>query len=706
MTEQHSTRTVASQLRAARARPVVPRGPRRGLGVGELRLDGGFWGALQETNARATLQHCLDWMEQLGWLGNFDRVAEGVTGGYRPGWQFSDSEVYKLLEALAWEHGRTGDPAVDALLGKVVDRVAAAQDEDGYLNTCFGHAGQAGRYTDLSAGHELYVTGHLLQAAVARVRTVGEDDALVDVARRAADHVCREFGADGRGGDRAGICGHPEIELGLAELGRALDEPRYTEQARLFVERRGHGTLAPIALLSPAYFQDDVPVRDADVWRGHAVRALYLAAGAVDVAVDTQDDDLRAAVERQWTRSVERRTYLTGGMGSRHQDEGFGDDWELPPDRAYCETCAGVASVMVSWRLLLATGEVRYADLIERTLYNVVATSPRTDGRAFFYANPLQQREPGADVRTDAVNPRAEGGVRAPWFDVSCCPTNVARTLASWQAYAAFVEEADGGGADAGVVVSLAQYAAGDLCVALDDGGELALRVTTDYPHDGRIRVEVTAVPGRPVTLRLRVPHWADGATLTGPDGATTTVRPGWVDAGTTLGHVAERGPAALTRRTENGESGPRATLAPGAVVTLDLPVAPRLTWPDPRVDAVRGTVAVERGPLVLALESVDLPDGVLLDQVRLDPAVAPRAQGDGAVVRAGVVPLPGCGAGTPPFGPGGAPTSDIGAPAPSSDTRLPAALDLTLVPYHRWAERGPSTMRVFVPTARPEEFR
>ncbi|MFC4627270.1 glycoside hydrolase family 127 protein [Promicromonospora alba] len=702
MTEHHSTRTVASRLRAARARPVVPRGPRRGLGVGELRLDGGFWGALQETNAGATLQHCLDWMEQLGWLGNFDRVAEGATGGERPGWQFSDSEVYKLLEALAWEYGRTGDPATGALLGKVVDRVAAAQDEDGYLNTCFGHAGQAGRYTDLSAGHELYVTGHLLQAAVARVRTVGEDDALVDVARRAADHVCREFGADGRGADgQAGICGHPEIEVGLAELGRALDEPRYTEQARLFVERRGRGTLAPIALLSPAYFQDDVPVRDADVWRGHAVRALYLAAGAVDVAVDTQDDDLRAAVERQWTRSVERRTYLTGGMGSRHQDEGFGDDWELPPDRAYCETCAGVASVMVSWRLLLATGEVRYADLIERTLYNVVATSPRADGRAFFYANPLQQREPGADVRPDAVNPRAEGGVRAPWFDVSCCPTNVARTLASWQAYAAFVEEVpggssgggssdgvavDGGTADGGVVVSLAQYAAGDLQLSVDDrdpgqpGGELALRVTTEYPHDGRIRVEVTAVPDRPVTLRLRVPHWADSATLTGPDGTTIAVRPGWADA---------------------------ATLALGDVVTLDLPVAPRLTWPDPRVDAVRGTVAVERGPLVLALESVDLPDGVLLDQVRLDPAVAPRAQGDGAVVRAAVVPLPGGGAGTPPFGPGGPggapePTSDTGAPTPASDTGVPAALDLTLVPYHRWAERGPSTMRVFVPTARP----
>lgn len=667
MTHHPSTSFAVPPQREATARPVAPRGPRRGLGVGELLLDGGFWGALQETNARATLGHCLDWMEQLGWLGNFDRVAEGVTGGDRPGWQFSDSEVYKLLEALAWEHGRTGDPAVDAMLNKMVDRVAAAQDEDGYLNTCFGHAGQPGRYADLSTGHELYCTGHLLQAAVARVRTLGRavgEDRLVEVARRAADHVCREFGADGR----AGICGHPEIEVGLAELGRALDEPRYTEQARLFVERRGRGTLAPIALLSPAYFQDDVPVRDADVWRGHAVRALYLAAGAVDVAVDTLDDDLRAAVERQWTRSVERRTYLTGGMGSRHQDEGFGDDWELPPDRAYCETCAGVASVMVSWRLLLATGEVRYADLIERTLYNVVATSPRTDGRAFFYANPLQQREPGADVRPDAVNPRAEGGVRAPWFDVSCCPTNVARTLASWQAYAAFVEEADGA-----AVMTLAQYAAGDLRMVLDGGEELALRVTTGYPHDGQVRIEVIAAPERPVTLRLRVPHWADGATLTGPDGSATGVAPGWVTAGRAL--------------------------AAGDVLTLGLPTTPRLTWPDPRVDAVRGAVAIERGPLVLALESVDLPDGVPLDQVRLDPAVAPRAQADGAVVRACVVPLPGAGAGTPPFAPG---NPRLGSPGP--DDGGPAALDLPLVPYHRWAERGPSTMRVFIPTTRPEE--
>src|SRR5690606_24653993 len=206
---------------------------------------------------------------------------------------------------------------------------------------------------------------------------------LAAVAGRAADRGYREFWPDGG----EGTCGHPGIEVGLAEFGRATGERRYVELAHLFVERRGRGLLTPIPLRSSADFQDDLPVREATVWRGHAVGAVYLAAGALDAAVDLGDEELAAAVAEQWRRSVERRTYLTGGMGSRHQDEGFGDDWELPADRAYCETCAGIASVMVSWRLYLATGDVHYADLIERTLFNVVATSPREDGRAFFYAN-------------------------------------------------------------------------------------------------------------------------------------------------------------------------------------------------------------------------------------------------------------------------------------------------------------------------------
>ncbi|QBI55643.1 glycoside hydrolase family 127 protein [Streptomonospora litoralis] len=628
-------------------------GPRRGIGLDEFRLADGFWERMQRSNSRNTLRHCLDWMDRLGWTANFDRVSEGATEDSRPGWQFSDSEIYKLLEALAWEYGRTGEAWVNALLESLVDRVAAAQDGDGYLNTCFGHAGQQPRYSDLASGHELYCTGHLLQAAAARARTVGPDK-LVEVARRAADQVCRQFGPDGR----AGLCGHPEIELGLAELGRVLHEPRYTEQARLFVERRGYGTLKAIPLLDASYFQDDVPVRAAAVWRGHAVRALYLAAGAADVAADTGDTGLLEAVERQWERTVERRTYLTGGMGSRHQDEGFGEDWELPPDRAYSETCAGIASVMVAWRLYLSTGEVRYADLMERTLYNVVAASPSPDGRSFFYANPLHQRTAAAGIRPDQVNPRAEGGVRAPWFDVSCCPTNLARTLAAWQGYAASVE---------GDTVTLLQYAAGELRPALDGGGELVLRITTEYPHDGAVRVEVVAAPDREVELRLRIPDWAHGATLADHAGERG-VAPGWA-------HV-------------------RGVLVPGAIVDLHLPMEPRLTWPDVRIDAVRGCVAVERGPLVLCAESLDLPVSWSLDTVRIDAAHPPRAEGDGAVAWMTPVetpPNPAGAAGYPPY---------RSSAAPSREDSASAWRDVPLVPYYRWARRGSSAMRVFLPAA------
>lgn len=619
----------------------------RPLGLAEVRVTGGFWGRLQDTNAAATLAHCESWMERLGWLANFDRVADGTTGADRPGWSFSDSEAYKLLEALCWEYGRCGDPGVDTAVRRLTARVGRAQDPDGYLNTCYGHAGQPPRYHDLEGGHELYCTGHLLQAAVARLRTTGVDE-LVEIARRAADHVCDTFAG-------GGLCGHPEIEVGLAELGRALGEERYLEQARIFLDRRGHHTLRDIPL-GRAYFQDDVPIRAATAWRGHAVRALYLAAGSVDVAVERDDRELLAALERQWEHTVARRTYLTGGMGSRHQDESFGDDWELPADRAYSETCAAVASIMVAWRLYLATGQVRYADLIERTFYNVVATSPRADGRAFFYANPLHQRVAGPASQSasedsapdeDAVSPRANGGTRAAWFNVSCCPTNLARTLATWHLYAATVGER---------TLTLLQYATGRITTRLGDGRTVGVEVVTGYPHDGLVTVRVLAPPPGPMRLRLRVPPWAHGAELDDA-GRRRPVTPGFA--------VVER------------------ELAAGDQIRLRLPVAPRFTWPDHRVDAVRGCVAVERGPLVLCAESLDLPDGASLDEVVVDPAVPPVEHDGRVLVRGRLLGE------DPPGWPYDAETHAPGAGP---------AITLPLLPYHRWAERGPSAMRIWLP--------
>ncbi|WP_207798329.1 glycoside hydrolase family 127 protein [Klenkia marina] len=623
------------------AAPVVPSLSRlRPLGIGEVTITGGPWATRQATNAAATLGHVEHWLEREGWLGNFDATAAGASGADRAGREFSDSETYKLLEAMAWEHGRSGDPELDARLRAIVARVAAAQQPDGYLSTAFGRPGTPERWSDLEWGHELYCLGHLFQAGVARARTAGPDE-LLEVCTRAADLVCEVFGPQGI----PSVCGHPEIEPALVELYRVTGQRRYLEQARLFLERRGHQVLAEVEF-GRAYFQDDVPIREADVLRGHAVRATYLSSGAVDLAAETGDEELLAAVVRQWEATVARRTYLTGGMGSRHQDEAFGEDFVLPPDRAYSETCAGVGSVQLAWRLLLARGEARYADLVERTLYNVVDAGPSASGTAFFYTNTLHQRVLGTVPDADHAVPRAASSLRAPWFAVSCCPTNVARTFASLQTLVATADE-DG--------VQVHQYAPATIATDLP-AGRLELRVVTDYPHTGRVEVVVERAPADPVAVTLRVPGWATGATLT--DGED----------------VREAAPGSVTTTR---------AFTTGEVLVLDLPLQPRFTAADPRVDAVRGTLAVERGPQVLCVESVDLPGERHVDDLVLDPTRAPEDVEGGVRVHGWLRQQ------ADPAWPYGEPT-----PGGAAGEQV----SVLLHPYADWAERGPSTMRVFLP--------
>jgi uncharacterized protein len=637
--------TIRQESTADAARPVSPRQTRlRPLGVGEVQITGGFWGDRQRVNASATLPHNLGWVERLGWLGNFQAAYEGRLPGDRSGRVFADSEIYKLAEAMAWEAGRSANPVASEAVGRLAAEVQVAQQSDGYLNTAFGQPGQPARYSDLEWGHELYCYGHLIQAGVAQARVQGSGG-FIDIATQAADHVCATFGPDGNDG----LCGHPGIEMALVELARLTGEQRYLGQAARFVDRRGRGRLGEIEF-GPAYFQDDMPVRDAQVLRGHAVRALYLAAGAVDVAVETGDDALLDAVVRQWEATVARRTYLTGGMGSHHTDESFGDDFVLPPDRAYSETCAGVASVMLGWRLLLATGDPRYADLIERTLFNVVATSPAADGRSFFYANTLHQRHRGRALSPDTVSPRPQSNPRAPWFAVSCCPMNVARTLASLSAYVATVDT-DG--------LQIHQYADADIHTTLGNGQPIEVRMRTDYPDGGGVTIEVTQPPPEWATIRLRVPRWANGdAVLTPPDEPARSTPDGQVE---------------IARQFVAGDR-----------IRLDLPVAPRWTFPDDRIDAVRGAVAVERGPIVLCVESVDLPDDVDVEAVRVDPRAAPIDR-DGVAVVTGAVVDPT--SSDWPYG-----DDSRASSSPTGDVAIP------LRPYHSWAERGPSTMRVWLP--------
>jgi DUF1680 family protein len=614
----------------------------RPLGPSRARLTGGFLAERQRVNRERTLPHGFAQLRRSGTLGNL-RLAAGADGRYQASadsagatFPFLDSDVYKWLEAVGWELGRAVDPALAAAADEAIGLVRAAQLADGYLNSYVQVVTGGTPHTDLAWGHEFYCVGHLIQAAVAWHRALG-DDRLLTIAVRAADRIDKEFGPTGRDG----IDGHPGIEMALVELSRVTGDGRYLALAARLVDLRGRGLLGD-GRFGAAYWQDHRPVREAATVAGHAVRQLYLDCGAVEVAVELGDEELLAAVERRWRDLVATRTYLTGGMGSRHRDESFGDPYELPPDRAYAETCASIAAVMLGWRLLLATGEAGYADAIERVLYNGVLPGVSLAGTRFFYVNPLQRR-------TDrAVEPPGHGE-RAPWYPCACCPPNLMRTLASLEQYLATSDDTG---------IQLHQYAAADLTAQVA-GGAVRLAVRTGYPWQGRVTVEVVEAPGRPWTLSLRVPQWCRSAALSGPDGAGPL--------------AAGAGYAELTRRWTAGEV---------AALELELPV--RVTEPHPRVDAVRGCVAVERGPLVYCLESADLPPGVALEELRWDPrrepAEVPRPDLADAVVGIAVPVVRGLAAGGPAAADG------------------EAGLTAGAVPYFAWANRGAGAMRVWIP--------
>ena len=621
----------------ARRSAETARSRLRPLGPSRVTILDGFLAGRQRVNRERTIPHGFEQLRRTGTLENL-RLAAGGDGRYRAGadtsgatFPFLDSDVYKWLEAVGWELGRAPDPGLAAAADQAIGLVAAAQRPDGYLNSYVQVVGGGAPHRDLAWGHEFYCVGHLIQAAVAWHRAL-EDDRLLEVAVRAADRIDKEFGPTGR----EGVDGHPGIEMALVELARVTGDRRYVALAARMLDLRGRGLL-PEGRFGPAYWQDHQPVREAATVAGHAVRQLYLDCGAVDVAVELDDHALLAAVRRRWDDLVRTRTYLTGGMGSRHRDESFGDPFELPPDRAYAETCAAIAGVMLAWRLLLATGEAGYADAVERAVYNGVLSGVSPGGTRFFYVNPLQRRTWPAD------EPPGHGE-RAPWYPCACCPPNLMRLLSSFEQYLA---SGDGAG------VQLHQYATADIRAEVADG-PVRLSVRTGYPWEGRVTVEVVQAPGPPWTLSLRVPGWCRSATITGPGGDGP--RP------------AVAGTAGLSRPWRAGDT---------VVLDLDLPV--RVTEPDPRVDAVRGCVAVERGPLVYCLESADLPAGTELEELRWDPgrepATVPRPDlGDGVV---GItVPV----ARRPPAG-------------PAEDGLWAGA-----VPYHAWANRGAGAMRVWVP--------
>jgi DUF1680 family protein len=621
--------SVSSDAATTSRSPAAGRkGRRQPLGLDQAKITGGFWAPRQTRNAEGAIPSGQDQLEKAGNLHNL-RLAAGQGAGEAIGPVFADSDVYKWLEAAAWEYGRNPNDDLLERQREITAIVVAAQQEDGYLDSVVQlRYGDEGRYQQLVWSHEHYCVGHLIQAAVAQVRCTG-DRALLDVAIKIADHLVATFG-DGDG-QIVDVDGHPVIEMALVELYRETGTAAYLDLAKWFVEARGHGIIQEHGH-EPTYFSDRVPVREATTVEGHSVRAVYLAAGAADVALETGDTELLDALKRQFEHMWSTKTYITGGLGSRWDGEAFGDEYELPPDRAYAETCAAIGGIQWAWRMLLATGDPSYADAIERMLYNGFLAGVSLNGTEYFYVNTLHLR--GA---AHADNGRSPKHGRRGWFDCACCPPNIMRTLASLDGYLATTS---------GDAVQIHQYAAGTLTV-----GDATVTVDTAYPWDGAVRITVDGS----VPVELRIPAWAEGATVNGEP----------VEAGTYARVEAD-------------------------VIDLQLPLAPRVIAADPRVDAVRGCVALERGPLVYAVEQADQQADV--DDLHLLPEAPVSASHDQGLLD-GVTVLKARGrAGTGhrdgwPF-------------TPEAGDATGDEVEVVAVPYYAWANREIGAMRVWLPRA------
>lgn len=605
--------------------------------LGAVELQGGLWNHRWELAAGSAVRAQHRALEEWGTLENFRRAAAGLDLGAQPT-EWADSDLYKWIEAASWLLASRDDAWIRGRVDAAIALIEAAQGRDGYVDT-FYSGRPSERWSDLRRRHELYCLGHLLQAAVAHRRATG-GERLLHVARRAADLVCARFGPDGH----QEIDGHPGIELGLIELHRETAEPRYLDQARRFLEARGGGRLSG-GRLGAAYYVDHAPLRELEQVAGHAVRALYYLAGATDLYLERGDVTLLRALDRLWTRMVRRQVYVTGGLGARREAETFGDDLELPGRRACSETCAAVAGVLWSQRMLLATGDPRHADLIEWTLLNALLAGWSLDGEAYFYENPLED-----DGRHR----------RRPWYECACCPPNLLRLVAALPALLY------GLGED---TVHVHHYASS--CARLEVAGRpVELRQRTRYPWDGEVELSVDAEGELGLALRI----------------------PGWCRAGAALAVNGEpvRVPLAPGTSVELRRAWRR-----GDRVGLSLPMPVRPLRAHPRLRDAAGRVALARGPLLYCLEGVDHP-GVNLEDVELDPGQAFEHAWREELL-GGVVALRATGVERAP-GPGWDERLYAAAGEVPAGTARPIAL--TAIPYHAWANRAPGQLQVWIGAA------
>lgn len=624
----------------------------------DVRLTGGVLAQRQATNTAVTMPFALAQCESSKRMTNFDlaadtmrRRAAGETNfQHKPPTQypFDDSDVFKAIEGAAFCLSVQPNPAVAAQLEAMIKRIAAAQEPDGYLYTwrtmhpdtpAHDWIHQQRWLKDPGLSHELYNLGHLYEAGVAHYQATGSRS-LLDVCLKSAELLQKDFGD----GEPRIAPGHQVIEMGFAKLYRQTGDPRWLALAKFFLDCRGTGS---------EYSQDHKPVLQQDKAVGHAVRANYLYSGMADYAALSGDPRYIAAISNIWENVVGKKLHLTGGCGARASGEAYGDDYELP-HRCYNETCAAVAFLFWNHRMFLLTGDAKFMDVFERTLYNGALSGVSLSGDRFFYPNPLE-------YDGKAVNNHGHAG-RAPWFGCACCPPNVLRTVAQLGGYVAAVK---------GDTLFLNLYAQGE-ATATVAGNKVKLIQTTDYPWDGKVSIQVQPEKPSRFTLALRIPGWVQGKPLPSDLYSYDDPTPAkWnynVNGGVWPA-LPQNGFAQLTRDWK-----------PGDTITLDLPMPVRRVAGNDKIPATRGQVALERGPIVYAFEGLD-NDGSVFD------AILPASAAITAEHRPGLL--------------GGVTILKVAnaqkaARAENGDV-VTRPVSLTAIPYAVWANRELTPMTVWV---------
>lgn len=546
-----------------------------------VKLTDGFWAPRIETNRTVAIPHNFKMCETTGRIDNFAKAGGLMKGEFR-GIYYDDSDLYKAIEGACYSLATHPDPELDKYLDGVIAKIAAAQRPDGYLFTFYTLKGLEKRWANFKDMHELYCAGHFIEAAVAHRQATGKNS-MMEIAVKLADHIDSVIGP--QAGKKKEICGHEEIELALVKLAHATGQKKYLDLAKFMIDTRGTDAGGARKKFGP-YHQDHVPLAEQDKPVGHAVRAMYFYSGAADVAAATGDPAYLAPLDRLWASTCERKMYITGGVGARHAGEAFGDDYELPNESAYCETCAAIGNALWNYRMGLLHGDGKYFDVVERIIYNGFLSGVSLSGDRFFYVNPLASK--GRHHRKE-------------WYGTACCPSNVVRFLPSIPGYVYATDEK-------GIYVNL--YVASTATFDFK-GSKVTIVQKTEYPWDGKVELTLSADKPVVVTLNLRTPGWT--APAVGQDPSETASRIQSPPSVSTVG--AEPAKVDFIPWVVSGSGLPgeyrqvttSCTPKPQTwIVTHPMPV--KRVYAHAQVKDDAGRVALQRGPVVYCLEAVDQP--------------------------------------------------------------------------------------------------